>query len=1069
MKKSFYLCMMAVMLASCAFTQSFTIVLRAYLEGPFNGLTMDTLLNSNHYLPLYQPYNTSPWNYTGTESVAAIPNIYIVDWVLVELRETAGDASTAYSDNILAKQAGFILNTGYIISTDGVSPMQFTCTVTEKLYAVVYHRNHLAVLSGYQLAWSPGNYDYDFTLDAGQAYGGANAQKQLAPGVWGMVAGDGDANGQVNNADKNDVWKPQSGSSGYKAGDFTMNGQVDNVDKNDYWKVNSGRSSQVVGAWSCGKAIADNRDGKIYSTVLIGTQCWMKQNVNVGQMINGGINQTDNGIIEKYCSNDVPANCDVYGGLYQWDEMMQYVTAPGAQGICPPISGWHVPTDDEWCVLEQYVDPTIVCSTTGPRGTDGGGKLKEAGTAHWVSPNFGATNSSGFTALPGGGYISVGGTWATLTEEGIFWTSNENGIWAWYRVLSYQHASVGRYDLNKPCAFSVRCLRDVNQPPNPPANPNPPDNSTNQPLNTQLTWTCTDPENDPLTYDVYFGTSLPPPLVSTGQSATTYYYGILEPGMVYFWKIVAHDDHGHSTEGPVWQFLTEAVWVCGNDFTDIRDGQVYPTVQIGTQCWLAKNMNIGTLIPVGNSQADNGVFEKYCYNDDPASCNVYGGLYQWNEMMQYVATPGVQGICPLNWHLPTEAEWCTLEQYVDPTVSCYATGWRGTDAGGKLKEAGTTHWAPPNAGATNSSGFTALPGGQRHSGAAFNYLTQYGIFWSSEQSGANVAWYRDLYYLQAKIDRNALNKAYGFSVRCLKDVNQPPDPPANPNPPDNSTNQPVNTQLSWTCTDPENDPLTFDVYFGTTLPPPLVSIGQPATTYYYGILEYSMVYFWKIVAHDDHGNNTEGPTWQFMTEGSWVCGSSITDIRDGQVYPTIQIGTQCWLAKNMNLGNMIPGTSDQTNNSVFEKYCYNDDPAYCDVYGGLYQMNEMMQYVTTSPTQGICPSGWHIPLRSEFQALAANLGGEGVAGGALKEAGTVHWAPPNTGATNSSGFTALPAGRRTEGTGSFAAITTYEWCWTSSLVPPYGAWIRWLQNDTATFYETIYGPTNGYSVRCLKD
>ena len=97
----------------------------------------------------------------------------------------------------------------------------------------------------------------------------------------------------------------------------------------------------------CGNAVF--HDGKNYQTVQIGAQCWFKENLNIGIRINGSQNQTDNGIIEKYCYNDDENNCNTYGGLYQWDEMMQYMNTEGAKGICP--YGWHLPTDAEWEIL----------------------------------------------------------------------------------------------------------------------------------------------------------------------------------------------------------------------------------------------------------------------------------------------------------------------------------------------------------------------------------------------------------------------------------------------------------------------------------------------------------------------------------------------------------------------------------------------------------------------------------------------------------------------------------------------------------------------------------------------
>ncbi|MCD4747596.1 MAG: hypothetical protein K8R58_14975 [Bacteroidales bacterium] len=219
--------------------------LKIFLEGPFNSTEMIPFLNTFGYLPLSQPYNKPPWNYSGTENVTSIPNSDIIDWVLLELRETTGDASTATSDSIIAQQAAFLSKNGNIIGLDGNSPVQFSLSINDNLYAIVWHRNHLGIMSANPLTKSGGTYSYDFTIDDSQAHGGTLAQKEVAPGIWGMFCGDGDANGQIGNLDKNDVWIPQAGNSGYYPGDFSMNGQVDNIDKNDYWVPNSGSGSQV--------------------------------------------------------------------------------------------------------------------------------------------------------------------------------------------------------------------------------------------------------------------------------------------------------------------------------------------------------------------------------------------------------------------------------------------------------------------------------------------------------------------------------------------------------------------------------------------------------------------------------------------------------------------------------------------------------------------------------------------------------------------------------------------------------------------------------------------------------
>ncbi|MBN3034504.1 MAG: hypothetical protein JW861_02895, partial [Bacteroidales bacterium] len=199
----------------------------------------------NGSIPLSQPYNQAPWSYMGTESVAAIPNADIVDWVLVELRD-APDAASATSATIVAQQAGFLLKNGSTVSTDGSSLLQFAdLTVQQSLFVVMRHRNHIAVMSAVPLTETGGVYTYDFTTGAGQAYGSNLGHKQLVPGVWGMTAADGDADSQINNSDKIGVWAPQAGSGGYKSGDYNMNGEVNNADKNDVWAPNTGLGGQV--------------------------------------------------------------------------------------------------------------------------------------------------------------------------------------------------------------------------------------------------------------------------------------------------------------------------------------------------------------------------------------------------------------------------------------------------------------------------------------------------------------------------------------------------------------------------------------------------------------------------------------------------------------------------------------------------------------------------------------------------------------------------------------------------------------------------------------------------------
>jgi uncharacterized protein (TIGR02145 family) len=184
--------------------------------------------------------------------------------------------------------------------------------------------------------------------------------------------------------------------------------------------------------------------GKTYYTLQIGTQCWLSENLNIGTRIDGFFGQNNNSTIEKYCYNDLESNCDVYGGLYQWGEMMQYIGTEGSQGICP--TGWHIPTDAEWTTLTTYLGGESVA----------GGKMKEAGTAHWASPNEGATNSSGFTARAGGFRSIDGGYFLQIKEYAYFWSSSAT----WERGLNYFNDDVGRANAYSDIGISVRCVKD---------------------------------------------------------------------------------------------------------------------------------------------------------------------------------------------------------------------------------------------------------------------------------------------------------------------------------------------------------------------------------------------------------------------------------------------------------------------------------------------------------------------------------------------------------------------------------------------------------------------------------
>ncbi|MCF8302731.1 MAG: hypothetical protein K9I94_05590 [Bacteroidales bacterium] len=200
-------------------------------------------------------------------------------------------------------------------------------------------------------------------------------------------------------------------------------------------------------------------------------------------------------------------------------------------------------------------------------------------------------------------------------------------------------------------------------------------------------------------------------------------------------------------------------------------GQVYNTVEIGDQCWLKENLNIGTMISGDKEMKYNGTIEKYCYDNDPEKCNEYGGLYQWDEMMQYTTQPGVQGICPNGWHIPTDNEGMLLEGTVDseygyPDPEWEKQGWRGSDAGYNLKS--TTGWYDDGNG-SDAFGFKALPGGYRLNDGYFYYIEEYTRFWMSTEKDNNQGWRRTIRSDFEGVTRLYNEKTNGFAIRCLKD------------------------------------------------------------------------------------------------------------------------------------------------------------------------------------------------------------------------------------------------------------------------------------------------------------
>jgi uncharacterized protein (TIGR02145 family) len=295
----------------------------------------------------------------------------------------------------------------------------------------------------------------------------------------------------------------------------------------------------------------------------------------------------------------------------------------------------------------------------------------------------------------------------------------------------------------------------------PPCTPPPaPTSGTNTPSQTQIVWNWNS-VTAAKSYQWNTSSTYPgsgknqvtsPSYTQTGLTCNT-------TSTLYVWS---YNSCGNSTATILTQTVSSCNYICGGDgtFIDARDGQTYGYVIIGTQTWMCQNLNAikyinGVAI---NNEIDNTSWINlktgaYCsYNNDANNAITYGRLYNW------YAVNNANRICPSDWHMPTHDEWTTLISYLGGE----------SIAGSKLKETGFTHWQSPNTGATNSSGFTALPGGYRHcDDGKFSSLYLNGYWWSDTENDVQDAWLCDMLYNHPDALQYNGYKTNGFSVRCV--------------------------------------------------------------------------------------------------------------------------------------------------------------------------------------------------------------------------------------------------------------------------------------------------------------
>lgn len=524
------------------------------------------------------------------------------------------------------------------------------------------------------------------------------------------------------------------------------------------------------------------------------------------------------------------------------------------------------------------------------------------------------------------------------------------------------------------------------------------------------------------------------------------------------------------------------------------DGNVYKTIQIEiptgisksfktsqniTQIWMAENLKTtkydnGDPIPNITQNQDWVALTTgaYCnYNNITNNSTTYGQLYNW-----YAVNTGK--LCPTGWHVPTDAEWTTLINYLGGE----------SIAGGKLKEKGTKHWKKTNEGATNEIGFTALPGGIRVYDGLFDMIGNSGYWLSSSEEDESTSYCCFIDSFNSYIKLGTSNKYFGISVRCLN--GELPAltvlttiPATNISPVSATSGGNIVSDIGSSdvtvrgvCWNSSPNPTrqnnkTVDGA-GTGSYTSNITNLLPVTTYY--VRAYAT----------NSGGTAYGNQISFTTPRS----SSISDIIfnpnltygsvsdiEGNTYKTIKIGNQVWMAENLrttkyNDGTTIPLIIDNTSwiGLSTPGYCWynHDSETYKATYGALYN-----QYAVDALSNGgknVCPTGWHVPTDLQWTTLTTYLGGESVAGGKLKEAGTTHWMG-NTGGTNETGFTALPGGSRTPSISAFNLVGIGGYWRSSTEFNTSNAWYRSITNNSSSVNRLSNTKLFGFSVRCLMD
>jgi uncharacterized protein (TIGR02145 family) len=578
--------------------------------------------------------------------------------------------------------------------------------------------------------------------------------------------------------------------------------------------------------------------------------------------------------------------------------------------------------------------------------------------------------------------------------------------------------------------------------------------------NAQATLTFTAPANDGGSVITGYKATSNPGDISVTAAASPLIVTGLSNGTPYTFTVTAMNTNGSSQASTVSNTIMPAISGIVYDV----EGNVYKTVTIGTRVWMAENLkttkfNDNTSIPWVTAYTKWESLTTPGYNwyaDQIYYKATYGALYNWFAID--AASNGGKNICPAGWHVPTDLEWNTLVRFL---------GGEGV-AGGKLKETGTSHWSIETTGTTNETGFTGLPGGACHFSGGFSDMSYFGYWWSSTEYTSTSSWGRYLSINGSSMQSTINDKRFGFSIRCLQGdviINVPSAPII-------ETVSAGNGQAAVIFSAPVSDGgSVITSYTVTSSPGGLTASGTGSPLTVTGLTNRT-AYTFTVSATNENGTGSASAASNSVTPA--ISGTSISDI-DGNLYYTVDIGTQVWMAENLrttkyNDNTDIPLVTDNTAWSVLTTPGYswyrNDETTYKSTYGALY--NWFTVDAASNGGKNVCPVGWHVPGDSEWTTLTTFLGGDAAAGDKLKETGITHWLSPSTEPTNETGFTALPGGYRvTEGL--YGSVGNEGKWWSSTMYNGPIAWYRYMYfNISYVGRDGSYKPY-GLSIRCLRD